>query len=158
GFWYTRPSAIFANLKAFLVNRVGDFGFILGIAGIAYFTGSLDYQTVFGLRESIAANTLEIIPGVEWHAVTVICLCLFIGAMGKPAQGRWRGWLPDAMEGPPPTSAVIEAPRMVTAGIFMVARMSPWFELSEAAPSTVLVVGATTAFFMGLLGLVNNDT
>jgi NADH-quinone oxidoreductase subunit L len=157
GFWYTRPSAIFANLKAFLVNRVGDFGFVLGIAGIVYFTGSLDYATVFGLRESIAANTMQIIPGVEWQAMTVICICLFIGAMGKSAQVPLHVWLPDSMEGPTPISALIHAATMVTAGIFMVARMSPLFELSEAALSTVLVIGATTAFFMGLLGLVNND-
>jgi len=157
GFWYTRPSAIFANLKAFLVNRVGDFGFVLGIAGIVYFTGSLDYATVFGLRESIAANTMQIIPGIEWQAITVICICLFIGAMGKSAQVPLHVWLPDSMEGPTPISALIHAATMVTAGIFMVARMSPLFELSEAALSTVLIIGATTAFFMGLLGLVNND-
>ena len=157
GFWYTRPSAIFANLKAFLVNRVGDFGFVLGIAGVVYFTGSLDYQTVFGLRETIAANTLEIIPGVEWQAITVICILLFVGAMGKSAQVPLHVWLPDSMEGPTPISALIHAATMVTAGIFMVARMSPLFELSETALSTVLVIGATTAFFMGLVGMVNND-
>jgi len=157
GFWYTRPSAIFANLKAFLVNRVGDFGFVLGIAGVAYYTGSLDYATVFDARDSIVANTLEIFPGVEWQAITVVCICLFIGAMGKSAQVPLHVWLPDSMEGPTPISALIHAATMVTAGIFMVARMSPLFELSEAALSTVLVIGATTAFFMGLLGLVNND-
>ena len=157
GFWYTRPSAIFANLKAFLVNRVGDFGFVLGIAGVAYYTGSLDYATVFGQREAIAANTMQIIPGVEWQAMTVICICLFIGAMGKSAQVPLHVWLPDSMEGPTPISALIHAATMVTAGIFMVARMSPLFELSETALSTVLIIGATTAFFMGLLGLVNND-
>ncbi len=157
GFWYTRPSAIFANLKAFMVNRVGDFGFVLGIAGIVYFTGSLDYVTVFGMRESIAANTMQIIPGLEWQAMTVICICLFIGAMGKSAQVPLHVWLPDSMEGPTPISALIHAATMVTAGIFMVARMSPLFELSQTALSTVLVIGATTAFFMGLLGLVNND-
>lgn len=157
GFWYTRPSAIFANMKAFLVNRVGDFGFILGIAGIAYYTGSLDYATVFGLRDTIAANTMQIIPDVQWQAITVVCICLFIGAMGKSAQVPLHVWLPDSMEGPTPISALIHAATMVTAGIFMVARMSPLFELSETALSTVLVVGATTAFFMGLLGLVNND-
>ncbi len=157
GFWYTRPSAIFANLKAFLVNRVGDFGFVLGIAGVVYFTGSLDYQTVFGMREAIAANTLQIIPGVEWQAITVVCILLFIGAMGKSAQVPLHVWLPDSMEGPTPISALIHAATMVTAGIFMVARMSPLFELSEVALSTVLVIGATTAFFMGLLGMVNND-
>jgi NADH-quinone oxidoreductase subunit L len=157
GFWYTRPSAIFANLKAFLVNRVGDFGFVLGIAGIVYYTGSLDYAAVFGQREAIVANTLEIIPGLQWQAMTVICICLFIGAMGKSAQVPLHVWLPDSMEGPTPISALIHAATMVTAGIFMVARMSPLFELSQTALSAVLVIGATTAFFMGLLGVVNND-
>jgi NADH-quinone oxidoreductase subunit L len=157
GFWYTRPSAIFANMKAFLVNRVGDFGFILGIAGVAYYTGSLDYATVFAQRETITGNVMQILPGMEWQAITVICICLFIGAMGKSAQMPLHVWLPDSMEGPTPISALIHAATMVTAGIFMVARMSPLFELSEAALSTVLVIGATTAFFMGLLGLVNND-
>jgi NADH-quinone oxidoreductase subunit L len=157
GFWYTRPSAIFANMKAFLVNRVGDFGFVLGIAGIAYYTGSLDYATVFGMRDAITANTMEILPNIEWQAITVVCICLFIGAMGKSAQVPLHVWLPDSMEGPTPISALIHAATMVTAGIFMVARMSPLFELSETALSTVLIIGATTAFFMGLLGLVNND-
>jgi NADH-quinone oxidoreductase subunit L len=157
GFWYTRPSAIFANMKAFLVNRVGDFGFVLGIAGVVYYTGSLDYQTVFGLGEAIASNTMQIIPGAQWQAITVVCICLFIGAMGKSAQVPLHVWLPDSMEGPTPISALIHAATMVTAGIFMVARMSPLFELSETALSTVLIIGATTAFFMGLLGLVNND-
>jgi len=157
GFWYTRPSAIFANLKAFLVNRVGDFGFVLGIAGVAYYSGSLDYATVFAQREAIATNVIQIIPGVEWQAITVVCICLFIGAMGKSAQMPLHVWLPDSMEGPTPISALIHAATMVTAGIFMVARMSPLFEMSETALSSVLVIGATTAFFMGLLGLVNND-
>jgi NADH-quinone oxidoreductase subunit L len=157
GFWYTRPSAIFANMKAFLVNRVGDFGFVLGIAGIAWLTNSLDYITVFEQATFIAGQTLEIIPGVPWAAMTVICICLFIGAMGKSAQVPLHVWLPDSMEGPTPISALIHAATMVTAGIFMVARMSPLFELSETALSFVLVIGATTAFFMGLLGLVNND-
>jgi NADH-quinone oxidoreductase subunit L len=157
GFWYTRPTAIFANLKAFLVNRVGDFGFVLGIAAIAYYTDSLDYATVFEVRDAIAANTMQIIPGVPWQAITVTCICLFIGAMGKSAQVPLHVWLPDSMEGPTPISALIHAATMVTAGIFMVARMSPLFELSEVALSTVLIIGATTAFFMGLLGLVNND-
>ena len=157
GFWYTRPSAIFANLKAFLVNRVGDFGFVLGIAGVVYYTGSLDYSTVFGQRELIAANAMQIFPGVEWQAITVVCICLFVGAMGKSAQVPLHVWLPDSMEGPTPISALIHAATMVTAGIFMVARMSPLFELSEAALNTVLFIGATTAFFMGLLGIVNND-
>ena len=157
GFWYTRPSAIFANMKAFLVNRVGDFGFVLGIAGVVYFTGSLDYATVFGQAGAIASKTMQIFPGVEWQAITVVCICLFIGAMGKSAQVPLHVWLPDSMEGPTPISALIHAATMVTAGIFMVARMSPLFELSETALSTVLIIGATTAFFMGLLGLVNND-
>jgi NADH-quinone oxidoreductase subunit L len=157
GFWYTRPSAIFANLKAFLVNRVGDFGFVLGIAAIVYFTNSLDYNTVFAQREAIASNVLEIIPGTEWQAMTVVCILLFIGAMGKSAQVPLHVWLPDSMEGPTPISALIHAATMVTAGIFMVARMSPLFELSETALSTVLIIGSITAFFMGLLGIVNND-
>jgi NADH-quinone oxidoreductase subunit L len=158
GFWYTRPTAIFANLKAFLVNRVGDFGFVLGIAGVLYYTGSLDYRTVFDTAQSSFANhTMEIIPGAHWAAITVVCLCLFVGAMGKSAQMPLHVWLPDSMEGPTPISALIHAATMVTAGIFMVARMSPLFEMSETALSTVLVIGATTAFFMGLLGLVNND-
>jgi NADH-quinone oxidoreductase subunit L len=157
GFWYTRPTAIFANLKAFLVNRVGDFGFVLGIAAIVYYTNSLDYSTVFGLRDVIAADTMQIFPGVEWQAMTVVCICLFIGAMGKSAQVPLHVWLPDSMEGPTPISALIHAATMVTAGIFMVARMSPLFELSEAALNFVLFIGATTAFFMGLLGIVNND-
>jgi NADH-quinone oxidoreductase subunit L len=157
GFWYTRPTAIFANLKAFLVNRVGDFGFVLGIAAVVYYTNSLDYSTVFGLRDVIAADTMQIFPGVDWQAMTVVCICLFIGAMGKSAQVPLHVWLPDSMEGPTPISALIHAATMVTAGIFMVARMSPLFELSETALNTVLFIGATTAFFMGLLGIVNND-
>jgi NADH-quinone oxidoreductase subunit L len=157
GFWYTRPSAIAANLKAFLVNRVGDFGFLLGIAGIVYLTGSLHYAEIFGKAEGIAATTFEVIPGVAWSAATVICIGLFIGAMGKSAQVPLHVWLPDSMEGPTPISALIHAATMVTAGIFMVARMSPLFELSETALSFVLVIGATTALFMGFLGIVNND-
>ncbi len=157
GFWYTRPTAIFANLKAFLVNRVGDFGFILGIAAIVYFTGSLDYRTVFGQAEAIAAQHLEIFDGRAWSAMTVICICLFVGAMGKSAQMPLHVWLPDSMEGPTPISALIHAATMVTAGIFMVARMSPLFEYSETALVFVLVIGASTAFLMGLLGIVNND-
>ena len=157
GFWYTRPSAIFANLKAFLVNRVGDFGFLLGIAGLAYLTGSLHYGEIFAQADRIAATTFELIPGEAWSAITVICICLFIGAMGKSAQVPLHVWLPDSMEGPTPISALIHAATMVTAGIFMVARMSPLFELSEAALSFVLVIGATTALFMGFLGIVNND-
>jgi NADH-quinone oxidoreductase subunit L len=157
GFWYTRPSAIFANLKAFVVNRVGDFGFLLGIAGIVYLTGSLHYGEIFGQADRIAAATFELVPGYAWQAATVICICLFIGAMGKSAQVPLHVWLPDSMEGPTPISALIHAATMVTAGIFMVARMSPLFELSTTALSFVLVIGATTALFMGFLGIVNND-
>jgi len=157
GFWYTRPSAIVANLKAFLVNRVGDFGFLLGIAGIAYLTGSLHYAEIFGQADVIAAASFELIPGVAWSAITVICTCLFIGAMGKSAQVPLHVWLPDSMEGPTPISALIHAATMVTAGIFMVARMSPLFELSETALSFVIVIGGTTALFMGFLGIVSND-
>ena len=157
GFWYKRETAIFANLKAFLVNRVGDFGFILGIAGVVMFTNSLDYATVFGQSQSIAAQQIEVFPGNPWNAMTVICILLFIGAMGKSAQAPLHVWLPDSMEGPTPISALIHAATMVTAGIFMVARMSPLFELSETALAVVLVIGAFTAFFMGLLGIVQND-
>ena len=157
GFWYTRPSAIFANLKAFVVNRVGDFGFLLGIAGIAYLTGTLHYAEIFAQADGIAASTFELVPGEAWSAATVICICLFIGAMGKSAQVPLHVWLPDSMEGPTPISALIHAATMVTAGIFMVARMSPLFELSDTALSLVLVIGATTALFMGFLGIVNND-
>jgi len=157
GFWYTRPTAIAANLKAFLVNRVGDFGFLLGIAGIAYLTGSLHYGEIFAQADRIAATTFEIIPGEAWSAITVICICLFIGAMGKSAQVPLHVWLPDSMEGPTPISALIHAATMVTAGIFMVARMSPLFELSETALSFIIVIGATTALFMGFLGIVAND-
>jgi len=157
GFWYKRESAIYANLKAFLVNRVGDFGFLLGIAAIVYYTGSLDYATVFGQAESIASQNIEIFAGVPWSAITVICILLFIGAMGKSAQVPLHVWLPDSMEGPTPISALIHAATMVTAGIFMVARMSPLFELSETALTFVITIGAITALFMGLLGLVQND-
>jgi NADH-quinone oxidoreductase subunit L len=157
GFWYTRPSAIFANLKAFLVNRVGDFGFLLGIAGIVHLTGSLHYGEVFAQADKIAGSTFTLLPGHAWQAASVICICLFIGAMGKSAQVPLHVWLPDSMEGPTPISALIHAATMVTAGIFMVARMSPLFELSETALSVVLVIGATTALFMGFLGIVNND-
>jgi len=157
GFWYTRPSAIFANLKAFIVNRVGDFGFLLGIAGVLYYTGSLDYQTAFAAAPAIAAKSMMIFPGHAWSAMSVICICLFIGAMGKSAQVPLHVWLPDSMEGPTPISALIHAATMVTAGIFMVARMSPLFEYSDTALSFVLVIGATTALFMGFLGIVNND-
>ena len=158
GFWYTRPSAIFANLKAFLVNRVGDLGFLLGIAGVLYYTGSLDYQVAFDQAPQIATHMLHVAgTAAGWPAITVICICLFIGAMGKSAQVPLHVWLPDSMEGPTPISALIHAATMVTAGIFMVARMSPLFEQSETALSFVLVIGATTALFMGFLGIVNND-
>src|ERR1700691_4371760 len=157
GFWYTRPSAIFASLKAFLLNRIGDFGFVLGIAGVLYYTGSLDYQNAFAAAPMIAGKTLVLFQGHAWSALTVVCICLFVGAMGKSAQVPLHVWLPDSMEGPTPISALIHAATMVTAGIFMVARMSPLFELSETALSVVLIIGATTAFFMGLLGVVNND-
>ncbi|MGB5587256.1 MAG: NADH-quinone oxidoreductase subunit L, partial [Gammaproteobacteria bacterium] len=157
GFWFKRPSAIHANLKAFLVNRVGDFGFLLGIAAVVYFTGSLDYKQVFAAAPGLQGVTIEVFDGQPWSALTLICILLFIGAMGKSAQVPLHVWLPDSMEGPTPISALIHAATMVTAGIFMVARMSPMFELSHAALSVVLVIGATTAFFMGLLGLVQND-
>jgi len=157
GFWYTRPTAIAANLKAFIVNRVGDFGFVLGIAAVLYYTGSLDYATVFAHADRFSGMQIHIGGTVEWSAITFTCIALFVGAMGKSAQVPLHVWLPDSMEGPTPISALIHAATMVTAGIFMVARMSPLFELSETALSTVLVIGATTAFFMGLLGLVNND-
>ena len=157
GFWFKRETAIFANLKAFLVNRVGDFGFILGIAGIVMFTNSLDYVEVFSQAESIAGQSIEVLPGIPWNAMSVICILLFIGAMGKSAQAPLHVWLPDSMEGPTPISALIHAATMVTAGIFMVARMSPLFELSVTALGFVLFIGAFTAFFMGLLGIVQND-
>ncbi|MBV8974484.1 MAG: NADH-quinone oxidoreductase subunit L, partial [Sinobacteraceae bacterium] len=157
GFWYTRPSATFAALKAFIVNRIGDFGFVLGIAGIAYYTGSLDYRSAFAAAPGIAQAVLPITSDSGVPALTLICICLFIGAMGKSAQVPLHVWLPDSMEGPTPISALIHAATMVTAGIFMVARMSPLFEYSDAALSFVMVIGAITAFFMGLLGVVNND-
>ena len=157
GFWYTRPSAIFANMKAFLVNRVGDFGFLLGIAGIVHFTGALDYATAFHHAPQIAQHHFALFEGQTYNAMTVICICLFIGAMGKSAQVPLHVWLPDSMEGPTPISALIHAATMVTAGIFMVARMSPLFELSPTALGFVLVIGSTTALFMGFLGIVNND-
>jgi NADH-quinone oxidoreductase subunit L len=157
GFWYKRPTAIFANMKAFLVNRVGDFGFLLGIAALVLYTGSLDYSTIFAQAESLSTQTIEVWPGAAWSVVTVACICLFIGAMGKSAQVPLHVWLPDSMEGPTPISALIHAATMVTAGIFMVARMSPLFEYSTTALAVVLVIGATTAFFTGLLGLVQND-
>lgn len=154
GFWYTRPTAIFANLKAFLVNRVGDFGFILGIGLIVTYAGTLNYTEAFAKGGELAALTL---PGTEWMLITVTCICLFVGAMGKSAQFPLHVWLPDSMEGPTPISALIHAATMVTAGIFMVARMSPLFELSDTALSFVLVIGAITALFMGFLGIIQND-
>jgi len=157
GFWYTRPTAIFASLKAFLVNRVGDFGFVLGIAGVLYYTGSLDYRDAFAVAPAIAGKTMILFQGHPWSALTVICICLFVGAMGKSAQVPLHVWLPDSMEGPTPISALIHAATMVTAGIFMVARMSPLFEYSDTALSFVTIIGATTALFMGFLGIVNND-
>jgi len=157
GFWYTRPTAIHANLKAFLVNRVGDFGFLLGIALIAAYAGTLDYAQVFALAPQLAKQSVELFPGSPWLLISVICICLFIGAMGKSAQFPLHVWLPDSMEGPTPISALIHAATMVTAGIFMVTRMSPLFELSEAALSFMLVIGAITALFMGFLGVVQND-
>ena len=154
GFYFNKPSAIFANMKAFLVNRVGDFGFILGIGLIAAYAGTLNYAEAFVKADSLAALNL---PGTSWMLVTVICICLFIGAMGKSAQFPLHVWLPDSMEGPTPISALIHAATMVTAGIFMVARMSPLFELSDAALSFVMIIGAITALFMGFLGIIQND-
>jgi NADH-quinone oxidoreductase subunit L len=157
GFWYTRPTAIYANLKAFIVNRVGDFGFLLGIAMVLYYLGDLDYAAVFSVAPQFASAKVSLIPGVDWSLMTVICILLFIGAMGKSAQVPLHVWLPDSMEGPTPISALIHAATMVTAGIFMVARMSPLFELSTTALSTVMVIGAITALFMGFLGVIQND-
>ena len=154
GFWFNKPSAIFANMKAFLVNRVGDFGFILGIGLLAAFGGTLDYAEVFSKSSELATLLL---PGTDWMLMTVICICLFIGAMGKSAQFPLHVWLPDSMEGPTPISALIHAATMVTAGIFMVARMSPLFELSETALNFVMLIGAITALFMGFLGIIQND-
>jgi len=176
GFWFKRPTAIFANMKAFLVNRVGDFGFILGIAGVLWVFGSLDYATVFANASDMLVNGanshVQVWSGaitlfgspvqltaapVIWATATIICICLFIGAMGKSAQVPLHVWLPDSMEGPTPISALIHAATMVTAGIFMVTRMSPLFELSPTALNFVLFIGATTAFFTGLIGIVQND-
>lgn len=154
GFWFNKPTAIFANMKAFLVNRVGDFGFILGIGLIAAYAGTLNYGEAFAKANTLAGITF---PGTEWMLITVICICLFIGAMGKSAQFPLHVWLPDSMEGPTPISALIHAATMVTAGIFMVARMSPLFELSDTALSFILVIGAITALFMGFLGIIQND-
>ncbi len=157
GFWFERPTAIYANLKAFLANRVGDFGFVLGIGLVLAYFGSLDYAPVFARAGSMAATTISPWGGTEWSLMTAICICLFIGAMGKSAQVPLHVWLPDSMEGPTPISALIHAATMVTAGIFMVARMSPLFEWSETALSFVTVIGATTALFMAFLGIVQND-
>ena len=154
GFWYKRETAIFANMKAFLVNRVGDFGFILGIGLIAAFAGTLNYSEVFAKSGELAAMGF---PGTDWMLITVICIGLFIGAMGKSAQFPLHVWLPDSMEGPTPISALIHAATMVTAGIFMVARMSPLFELSDAALNFILIIGAITALFMGFLAIIQND-
>ena len=157
GFWYTRPTANFASLKAFLVNRVGDFGFLLGVALVLMYFGSLDYTRVFEQAPGMASTTIRIFWGAEWPLLTVICILLFIGAMGKSAQFPLHVWLPDSMEGPTPISALIHAATMVTAGIFMVARMSPLYAQSATALSVVLIIGAITALFMGILGLVMND-
>jgi NADH-quinone oxidoreductase subunit L len=157
GFWFKKETAIYANMKAFLVNRIGDFGFLLGIAVILMFTGSLDYYEVFDRADAMLSATMQVIPGLDWSVITLACILLFIGAMGKSAQVPLHVWLPDSMEGPTPISALIHAATMVTAGIFMVARMSPLFELSTTALSVVIVIGATTAFFMGLVGIVQND-
>src|SRR6476661_1118457 len=157
GFWYTRPTANYASLKAFLANRVGDFGFVLGIGLIVAFFGSLDYATVFAAAPQAAGATLNFVGDRQWSVLTAICIGLFVGAMGKSAQVPLHVWLPDSMEGPTPISALIHAATMVTAGIFMVARMSPLFELSETALAFVTIIGATTALFMALLGVVQND-
>ncbi len=157
GFWYKRPTAIYANMKAFLVNRVGDFGFLLGIALVLMYFGSLDYATVFTQASGMASETIELIPGMTWLVITVICILLFVGAMGKSAQFPLHVWLPDSMEGPTPISALIHAATMVTAGIFMVARMSPLFELSDTALSVILVIGGITTLSMALVAVVQND-
>lgn len=157
GFWFTRERAIFAGLKAFLINRIGDIGFLLGIALLLAHFGSLDYQQVFAAAKAQPNEVITIFPGVEWSVITFACILLFVGAMGKSAQMPLHVWLPDSMEGPTPISALIHAATMVTAGTYMVARMSPLFELSDTALSVVLVFGALTAFFMGLVGVVQND-
>ncbi len=154
GFWFNKPTAIFANMKAFLVNRVGDFGFILGIGLIAAYAGTLNYTEVFAKADKLGGIAF---PGMDWQLITVICICLFIGAMGKSAQFPLHVWLPDSMEGPTPISALIHAATMVTAGIFMVARMSPLFELSDTALNFIMVIGSITALFMGFLGIIQND-
>jgi NADH-quinone oxidoreductase subunit L len=157
GFWFKKETAIFANMKAFLVNRVGDFGFLIGIAAVMMSFGTLDYAEVFAQLPNFSDETISIFPGVEWSLMTFIAIALFIGAMGKSAQAPLHVWLPDSMEGPTPISALIHAATMVTAGIFMVSRMSPIFEMSDTALSFVMLIGAFTAFFMGLIGIVQND-
>jgi len=157
GFWFKRPTAIFANLKAFLVNRVGDLGFLLGIAAVLFWFGTMDYALVFANAPMLEGVTAQIFSGYSWDVATIICICLFIGAMAKSAQVPLHVWLPDSMEGPTPISALIHAATMVTAGIFMVARMSPLFEMSQTALNFVLLIGATTAIFTGLIGIVQND-
>lgn len=157
GFWFKRPTAIFANLKAFLINRVGDFGFLLGIGLVLAHFGSLDYADVFTTAPSLQDATITLIPGHSWSLMSVTCILLFIGAMGKSAQFPLHVWLPDSMEGPTPISALIHAATMVTAGIFMVARMSPLFEMSDTALNFILVIGSITALFMGFLGIIQND-
>src|SRR5712691_66997 len=157
GFWYTRPTAIYASLKAFLVNRVGDFGFLIGVALVLAYFGTLDYAAVFSRAQAMAGTTIEVIPGAPWLLLSAICIRLFVGAMGKSAQFPLHVWLPDSMEGPTPISALIHAATMVTAGIFMVARMSPLFELSETALALVLVIGGITALFMALIAVVQYD-
>jgi NADH-quinone oxidoreductase subunit L len=157
GFWFKKPTAIFANLKAFLVNRVGDFGFILGIGLIASYAHTLNYAEAFDAFTKTTTLSAMALPGTDWLLITVTCICLFIGAMGKSAQFPLHVWLPDSMEGPTPISALIHAATMVTAGIFMVTRMSPLFELSDTALNVVLVIGAITALFMGFLGIIQND-
>ena len=157
GFWYTKPSAIYANLKAFMVNRVGDFGFVLGIGLLVAWTGSLDYAEIFAAAPNLEKVTIQLIGDTPWSLITVTCICLFGGAMGKSAQFPLHVWLPDSMEGPTPISALIHAATMVTAGIFMVSRMSPLYEMSEVALSFVMIIGAITAFFMGLMGIIQND-
>ena len=157
GFWFKKDSAVKANLKAFLVNRVGDFGFLLGIAAVVYYMGTLDYAEAFAAAPAVEGMTISLFGQTEWQVMTVICICLFIGAMGKSAQVPLHVWLPDSMEGPTPISALIHAATMVTAGIFMVARLSPMFEMSVTALSFILTLGAITALFMGLVGIVQND-
>ena len=157
GFWYTRPTATVANMKAFLVNRVGDFGFILGIGLVLANFGSLDYATVFTKAPEMAGATINVWGASDWSLMSLTCILLFVGAMGKSAQVPLHVWLPDSMEGPTPISALIHAATMVTAGIFMVARMSPLFELSDTALSFVIIIGSITALFMGFLGIIQND-